>query len=444
MQITPDTGTRATNAQQGRRAFAARYRTPLLLVGAFAVLSLVVLSACAPVKSTELDPELVKQGKQIFRYDTFGDETKWTDQLGMNAVIEAAVSPVVALSVGLKVDSEALPAEVVEAIAGGLVDLTDPQTTLTLIKLNAVVGIQGDVETADDGVMTLTRVGITCALCHSTVDDSASTALGINGGKGIGKRLDGWPNRDLNAGAIIALSPVWDTNPDARTMLNSWGPGMYDPRFNFDGKSNPTVIPPAYGLFGLENSIFTGDGDVQHEPAGPVAYWNRYVSVTQMGGHGVFSDPRLPWTVDNTDGGNLPDLVTSKLPALQAYQWSISAPAAPEGSFDVDAAARGKVVFNSSAATCATCHTGELFTDATEGVLHPITASAAAETDYALRSATKQWRTSPLKGLWQHAPYFHDGSAATLEEVVDAYVAKLGLTLSEGQASDLVEFLKSL
>lgn len=402
------------------------------------------LAACSDVESPrKLDPELVAQGKQIFRYDTFGDETKWTDELSMNTVIETAVDPVTALSVGLKVDSEALPAEVVDAIAGGLVDLTDPQTTLTLLKLNAVVGISGDVLTADDGTMTLTRVGITCALCHSTVDDSASEALGINGGIGIGKRLDGWPNRDLNPGAIIALSPAWDANPDARDLLNSWGPGMYDPRFNFDGGSNPTVIPPAYGLFGLENTIFTGDGDVEHEPVGPVAYWNRYVAVTQMGGHGVFSDPRLPWFVDNTDGGKLPDLVTSKLPALQEYQWSIAAPSAPEGSFDAAAAKRGEDVFRGPA-TCASCHTGELFTDATEGKLHPITASAAKETDYALRSATKQWRTSPLKGLWQHAPYFHDGSAATLEDVVEAYDSKLALGLSPDQMSDLVEYLKSL
>ncbi len=408
----------------------------LLAVGAL------LLSACTTKSGHEgLDPELVAQGKDIFRYDTFGDETQWTDNLRMHEVIEAAVDPVTALSVGLKVDSEALPAEVVEAIAAGAVDLTDPQTTLTLLKLNAVVGVSGQVATADDGTMTLERVGITCALCHSTVDDSASQALGINGGKGIGKRLDGWPNRDLNPGAIIALSPTWDEA--TKVLLNSWGAGMYDPRFNFDGKSNPVVIPPAYGLYGLEKGIFTGDGDFEHEEVGPTAYWNRYVAVTQMGGQGFFSDPRLPWEVDHTDGGNLPDLVTSKLPALQAYQWSISAPPALEGSFDAAAAERGEQVFRGQA-TCATCHSGELFTDATKGVLHPITASAAAETDYALRSATKQWRTSPLKGLWQHAPYFHDGSAETLAAVVEAYDSKLDLGLSEAQASDLVEFLKSL
>ncbi len=413
------------------------------LVATLASALLLALAACSGFDNPKLDPELVKQGKQIFRYDTFGDETKWTDQLQMNSVIQAAVDPVTALSVGLKVDSEALPQAVVDAIAAGDVDLTDPQTTLTLISLDAVVGISGEVATEADGSLSLTRVGITCALCHSTVDNSASEALGINGGIGIGKRLDGWPNRDLNPGAIIALSPAFDADPDTRALLNSWGAGMYDPRFTIDGGSNPTVIPPAYGLFGLEKAIFTGDGDVEHEPAGPVAYWNRYVAVTQMGGHGVFEDLRIPYTVDNTDGGNLPDLVTSKLPALQEYQWSISAPAAPAGSFDAAAAARGEAVFRGQA-TCATCHTGELFTDATEGVLHPITTSAAAETDYALRSATKQWRTSPLKGLWQHAPYFHDGSAETLDEVVTAYDTKLDLGLSADQQSDLVEFLKSL
>ena len=412
-----------------------------LFISTLAVGALVVSACTVKGELKPLDPELVAQGMEIFRYDTFGDETKWSDELRMHEVIEAAVDPVTALSVGLKVDSEALPAAVVEAIAAGNVDLTDPQTTLVLLELNAVVGVKGEVATAEDGTKSLTRVGITCALCHSTVDDSASQALGINGGKGIGKRLDGWPNRDLNPGAIIALSPTWD---DAtKTLLNSWGAGMYDPRFNFDGKSNPVVIPPAYGLYGLEKGIFTGDGDYQHEHVGPTAYWNRYVSVTQMGGQGTFSDPRLPWEVDHTDGGNLPDLVTSKLPALQAYQWSISAPEAPAGSFDAAAAARGERVFRGQG-TCATCHTGELFTDATVGVLHPITASAAAETDYALRSAPKQWRPSPLKGLWQHAPYFHDGSAATLTDVVEAYDSKLDLGLSADQVSDLAEYLKSL
>ena len=219
--------------------------------------------------------QLVEQGRQIFRFDTFGDERQWTDTLRMHEVIEQAVSPNVALSVGLKVDAEAVPPDVAAAIKAGQVNLDSPATTVALLKLNAVVGVQGVVENVN-GVDRLTRVGVTCALCHSTVDDSFA--------KGIGKRLDGWPNRDLNPGAIIALSPAIDAPKKA--VYNSWGKGMYDPRFNVDGISKPVVIPPAFGLEGIHKVTFTGDGD---EPA----YWNRYVAVVQMGGQGSFSDPRL-------------------------------------------------------------------------------------------------------------------------------------------------------
>ena len=212
---------------------------------------------------------LVAQGKQIFRFDTFGDETKWTDTLRMHEAIAAAVDPTTALSVGLKVDAEALPPAVVQGIQNGTISLTSPATTIALLKLNAVVGLQGTVETIG-GKDTLTHVGITCALCHSTVDNSFAP--------GIGKRLDGWPNRDLNPGAIIALSPALDAATKA--VFNSWGKGKYDPRFNLDGKNGPQVIPPAYGLAGINSITSTGDG-------ADIAYWNRYVGVTQMGGHGI-------------------------------------------------------------------------------------------------------------------------------------------------------------
>jgi mono/diheme cytochrome c family protein len=372
-----------------------------------------------------LDPTLVAQGKDIFRSDTFGDETFWTGTLHMNEVIQAAVDPMTALSVGLKVDAEALPAAVVAGIQDGSISLTSPATTVALLKLNAVVGVKGTVESVN-GVDTLTNVGITCALCHSTVDDSFT--------KGIGKRLDGWPNRDLNPGAIIALSPA--LSADAKAVYTSWGPGKYDPRFNQDGKNGPQVIPPAFGLLGINKITATGDGD-------DLAYWNRYVSVTQMGGHGSFMEPRTGVSVTNgTD-----DLVSSKLPALQEYQLSIASPAPPAGSFDATAAARGKEVF-AGAGKCVSCHSGSRFTDANQRLHDPSEVVSEPEPNgapsYASRSATKQYRTAPLGGIWQHPPYFHNGSAATLEAVVDTYDSRKSLGLTSAQKSDLVEYLKSL
>jgi mono/diheme cytochrome c family protein len=368
---------------------------------------------------------LVALGKDIFRFDTFGDETQWTDKLRLHEPISTTVDPTTALSVGLKVDAEALPAAVVQGIQNKTISLTDPATTIALLKLNAVVGLKGTVETVN-GKDTLTRVGVTCALCHSTVDNSFSA--------GIGKRLDGWPNLQLNPGAIIALSPALSAAQKA--VYNSWGAGKYDPRFNLDGKNGPQVIPPAYGLKGINKIISTGDGD-------DLSYWNRYVGVTQMGGHGTFSEPRTGVNVTNPPD----DLITAKLPALQAYQLSIAAPPPPAGSFDAAAAARGKLVFN-TAGTCATCHSGDKFTDANTRLHPPTDAVSEPEPNgapsYASRSATKQYRTAPLAGLWQHAPYFHNGTAPTLEAVVQTYNTKRALGLTPAQAADLVQYLKSL
>ena len=364
---------------------------------------------------------LVAQGKQIFRFDTFGDEAQWTDTLRMHEVISTAVSPETALSVGLKVDSEALPPAVVKGIQDGSVDLKSPETTVALLKLDAVVGLKGTVQTVG-GKDALTRVGITCALCHSTVDNSFAP--------GIGKRLDGWANRDLNPGAIIALSPALDAARKAAYL--SWGKGKYDPRFNVDGLSKPVVIPPAYGLAGIHSVTFTGDGS-------DIAYWNRYVAVTQMGGQGSFSEPRLNLSITN----GTTDQVTSKLPALQAYQLSLKAPAAPAGSFDVAAAARGKAVFE-GAGKCVSCHGGALFTDANATLHPPADSMAEPETpSYASRSATKMYRTSPLRGVWQHPPYFHDGSAATLEDVAATYNTRRSLGLTPQEIADLAQYLKS-
>ena len=388
---------------------------PLVLGGA-------ALVGCSNEETS--NAEQIAQGKQIFRYETFGDETKWTDTLRMHEVI-STVDPTTALSVGLKVDAEALPPAVVSGIQNGSISLTDPATTIALIKLDAVLGVKGTVQNVN-GTGTLVRVGFTCALCHSTVDNSFA--------HGIGKRLDTWPNRDLNVGAIIALSPALDA--PTRAVFNSWGPGKYDPRFNLDGKNGPQVIPPAYGLDGLHSITTTGDGT-------DVMYWNRYVAVTQMGGHGSFSEPRTGVSVTNgTD-----DLVSSKLPALQAYQLSIPAPPPPAGSFDAAAAARGQQLFEGMA-TCSTCHSGPELSDGNTR-LHPVS-DAMGEPEppgvpsYASRSATKMYRTSPLKGVWQHPPYFHNGTAATLEDVVNTYNTRRSLGLTPAEVSDLVQYLKSL
>jgi mono/diheme cytochrome c family protein len=388
--------------------------------------AMVTLAACADngTNGAGLSPALIAQGKDIFRFETFGDETFWTDTLRMHEVIEHAVDPTTALAVGLKVDTDSLPPEVVAAIQSGAISLTDPATTVALLKLNAVVGVKGTVQNVN-GKDTLVRVGITCALCHSTVDNSFA--------HGIGKRLDGWPNRDLNVGAIVALSPALSAGQKA--VYNSWGPGMYDPRFNFDGKNGPQVIPPAYGLLGIHRITSTGDGT-------DVAYWNRYVGVTQMHGHGSFDDPRLGEHVDNP-----PDIIGPLLPALQEYQLSLNAPAPPTGSFDAAAAARGKLVFT-GAGQCSTCHSGLLLTDANIHLHDPSEIVSEPEPNgapsYASRSATKMYRTAPLAGLWQHPPYFHNGTALTLEAVVETYNAKKGLNLTDQQKADLVEYLKSL
>ncbi|MGQ0641187.1 MAG: hypothetical protein ACT4P6_10525 [Gemmatimonadaceae bacterium] len=393
------------------------------------VVAAVVTSSCsdprptAPQVSdsalTAESPEDGNLGRMIFRFDTFGDETFWTDTLRMHEVIRTGVSPATALAVGLKVDANALPASLKDALAAGKVDLNDPAVTVALLKLNAVVGVSGEVDRNN----VLQRVGITCALCHSTVDNSFTA--------GIGARLDGWPNRDLNVGAIVALSPA--LTPAQKAVYNSWGPGMYDPRFNIDGKNIPVVIPSAFGLRNVAREIYTGDG--------PVSYWNAYVAITQMHGHGRFVDPRIGVSVNNP-----PDLVSSKLPPLRAYQLSLTAPRPKPGTFNPAAAERGRVVFQ-GVGKCSTCHIGPTFTDVNLGRLHTA-AQAGQSPAYAVRSATKLYRTTPLRGLWNppqlDGPYFHDGKAPTLLAVVDHYIKHLRLTLSAQQRTDLAEYLKTL
>lgn len=366
--------------------------------------------------SDDRSPQTLAEGQRVFRYETFGDEQFWTDTARMHEVIQRSVSPNLALSVGLKVDAEAIPPAVAQAIKDGQVDLNSPATTVTLLKLNAVVGLRGTVNTVN-GRDSLVRVGITCALCHSTVNNSFAP--------GIGQRRDGWPNRDLNVGAIIALSPA--VTAAQKAIYNSWGAGKYDPRFNIDGKSHPLVLPPAYGLAQVRNETYTAEG--------PISYWNAYVAVTQMHGHGNFSDARL-----GIDIRQSPDLVGPKLAALRSYQHSLPTPPPPAGSFDAAAAERGRALFNR---TCSSCHVGISGTDNNNGKLHA-PSELGVDGAYAARTANKAYRTTPLRGLWQHPPYFHDGSAATLADVVTHYNRVRSLRLTAEQQRDLVEFLKTL
>src|SRR5580765_1028169 len=353
-----------------------------ILALAFAISAPTTRAAQAVATSQPEHAARHQDGQAIFRFDTFGDEQLWTDVLRMHEVI-ATVDPSTALAVGLKVDVDALPAEVVKALRAGQVDLKDPAVTIALLRLNAVVGVKGTV----DKTGRLLKVGVTCALCHSSVDDSLAP--------GVGKRLDGWGNTDLNVGAIVALSPALDEATKAE--FRSWGPGKYDPRHHaFDGTniiplhspSLPIVIPPIYDLKGVGFETVTADG--------PISYWNSYVGVSQMGGHGSFSDPRIGLSIQQS-----PDLVTPKLAALLDYQLRLRTPKPPQGSFDQAAAVRGREVFRNEA-RCRTCHQGSTFTDVLSGpdqnvpLLHDA-ADVGVEPVYASRSAPGALRTTPLR-----------------------------------------------
>jgi hypothetical protein len=437
----------------------------LIRSGVF-LLALVLIGIASTQAQARRNADLIAQGKQIFRFDTFGDEDFWGGQLQLHEAIQGeqfggvgpGVSPATALEVGLKVDVKALPQRLRNQLKRGQVDLNDPAVTLALLKLNAVVGVQGFFN--DDG--SLSSVGITCALCHSTVDDSFAP--------GIGRRLDGWANRDLNIGAIVALSP--DLSPfetilgvDRDTVvavLNSWGPGKFDAELVLDGKAfNPeqvtdgvvtgtnvsgaTLLPPAFGLAGVNLHTYTGWGSVP--------YWNAFVANIEMHGKGNFYDPRLdnaeqfPLAAANGFGHiqNPVDLITPKLPALHAYQLSLLAPLPPDGSFDVAAAARGQALFAADGkAQCATCHVPPLFTEPGWNLHTP--EEIGIDSFQADRSPDLRYRTTPLKGLWTHTEggFYHDGRFATLLDVVNHYDTHFGLGLSDAEKSDLVEYLKSL
>jgi len=399
--------------------------------------------------------DLFSRGRETFRFDTFGDEHFWGDTLKLHQAIEgsrfggvgAGISPATALSLGLKVDLDALPATLVDAIRAGKVDLKDPANTLALLRLNAVLGIVPIGTNATGGMQSM---GVTCALCHSNVDNSFAP--------GIGHRLDGWANRDLNVGAIIAAAPDLSVvaallqvdQPTVRAVANSWGPGRFDAElfldgkpFRPDGKTAATLIPSAFGLAGMNQHTYTGWGSVP--------YWNAFVANLEMHGSGTFFDPRLD------DAAKFPvaaragmghtradeDKVTAKLAQLQFYQLAIPAPAAPEGTFDRRAAARGQTLFNARA-NCASCHVAPLFSE--PGWAMHSGAEIGIDDFQASRSPDGMYRTTPLKGAWSHAKggYYHDGRFATLLDVVKHYNDTFSLHLSAAEMNDLVEYLKSL
>jgi len=426
------------------------------------IITLVSLIQCSKINNSKANDNhalqltnekklLVDDGKDIFRHDTFGDEDFWSGLLHIDKAIAGAanggfgpgVSPNTALAVGLKVDSEALPPEVVAAIKSGAADLNNPATTLALLKLNAIVGVKGTFDGS-----TLKTVGITCASCHSTVDNSFA--------QGIGKRLDGWPNRDLNVGTIISLTdnamPLANMlhvdEATLRNVLSLWGPGKFAAILFMDGKAlrpdgkvAANLIPAAFGLKGINLTTYTGWGDI--------SYWNSFVATLEMHGKGTFFDARLnnpvkyPIAVENNFWNvvNNPDLVTSKLAALKAYQHSLDAPKPPKHSYDQSSASHGKLLFRGKA-QCSSCHASRLFAD---NILH--TASELGIDDFdAMRSPTGKYRTTPLGGLFTRTKggFYHDGRFASLPDVVNHYNNHLTLNLTTSEKRNLVEYLKSL
>jgi hypothetical protein len=399
--------------------------------------------------------DLFNRGRQTFRFDTFGDEHFWGDTLKLHQAIEGArfggvgpgVSPATALGAGLKVDVDMLPPSLVQALQGGRVELNDPANTLALLNLKAVVGVVPIGSTPGGGMQS---IGLTCALCHSTVDDALAP--------GIGHRRDGWPNRDLNVGAIAAASPDLSAvaallgvdQTTVRTVLNSWGPGKFDAElfldgkaFRPDGRSAATLIPAAFGLAGVNLHTYTGWGSVP--------YWNAFVANLEMHGSGTFFDPRLQNAdqfpvaaragMANVRARN--DVITAKLPPLHFYQMAIPPPAASAGSFDARAAEHGQAVFN-GVARCSTCHVPPLFTE--PGWQMHTGEEIGIDNFQADRSPDHRYRTTPLRGVWarQKGGFYHDGRYPTLLAVVQHYNQTFNLRLSDSEMNDLVEYLKSL
>ncbi|MCD6060920.1 MAG: hypothetical protein K0S16_1231 [Moraxellaceae bacterium] len=448
-----------------KRRFSALLATFILVLPAAQLTSLAVEARATGVNGgpavTKADrqnlahaQQALNEGRRIFRYDTFGDEAFWGDTIKLHQAIAGSrfggvgpgLTPKAALGLGLKVDVDALSPELVGNLKKGLVDLNDPATTLALLKANAVVGVTGFFNSSGE----LRSVGVQCALCHSTVDNSLAA--------GIGHRLDGWANRDLNVGAITNLAPDLSAvaillgvdEATVRKVLAAWGPGKFDAElildgkgFRPDGKSAATLLPPAFGLAGVNLHTWTGWGSVTH--------WNAFVANLEMHGKGTFYDPRLKDPaqfpiaarngIDNVR--NTPDLITAKLPALHLYQLALPAPRPPANSFNRTAALRGKQVFENEA-KCASCHVPPLFTEPGWNMHTP--QEIGIDDFQANRAPDKRYRTAPLKGLWTHTKggFYHDGRFATLREVVDHYDRHFGLKLGEPDKLALIEYLKSL
>lgn len=417
---------------------------------------------------------LIDEGRHIFRFDTFGDEAFWTDALQMQKPV-SMLPPSTALALGLKVDAEALPPSLIEAIKHGQINLNNPAVTLALLKQNAILGVASTFHGN-----TLTRVGFTCALCHSTVDNSVAP--------GIGRRIDGLANRDLNVGAIVAtapnLAPVVDllrlapqdasiTAEDVRAVLNSWGPGKFDAELFLDGKAvNPeqvtngtvtatnvpgaTLIPNAYGLAGHNLHTWTGGW-------GTVSYWNALVAVNEMHGVGTFFDARFD------DASQFPiaaaaklghisvdpesDLVTGKLPALHFYQLALPVlHPKPGEDFNRAAAARGDELFSGKAG-CNSCHREPLWTE--PGWNQHTAEEMKIDSFEADRSPGHAYQTMNLAGLFvrerglymfpqNKGRFYHDGRFQTLLDLVNSYDDRFKLGLTDQEKRDLVEYLKSL
>lgn len=460
-----------------------------------ALLSLVALRSLAAQdsqgRSPHQDPtatnavQLVSQGRDVFRFDTFGDEAFWGGVLQLHTAIEGAaaggvgpgLSPKTALQLGLKVDADALPPNLLAQLQHGSVNLDDPAVTLMLLKLNAVVGLTGFFDLSGK----LQSIGIQCALCHSTVDASrpelCSGVITPNPGTGcVGRRLDGWASRDLNVGAIVALAPDLSafvtllsvtqpgiTQSDVRAVLNSWGPGKFDAELILDGKAfnaqqvtdgivtgthvpGATLIPPAFGLGGVNLHTWTGWGSVPH--------WNAFVANLEMHGKGRFWDPRLNNAAQfpiaaHFGFGDLPhispddDLITSKLQSLQFYQLALASPQPPAGSFDPAAAERGDELF-SGKAKCNNCHVEPLWTDPGWNLHTPT--EICVDSFQANRAPDLRYRTSPIGVLFTHLKggFYHDGRFATLDKVVDHYNTCMQLGLTDAEKSDLIQYLLSL
>ncbi|HZR96743.1 MAG TPA: hypothetical protein VFA56_13685 [Gaiellaceae bacterium] len=445
----------------------------LLLLGS--VLFNGTVSAMTSRSAAHADPttaraaRLVAEGRNVFRYDTFGDEAVWGGVLGLQKAIEGSklggvgpgVSPKTALALGLKVDATKIPKKVAAAIKAGKVNLDDPATTVSLLKLNAVVGVRGFFKQGH-----LDSVGITCAVCHSTVDDSFAP--------GIGRRLDGWPNQDLNVGAIVAAAPNLKPLEDAlqadpatvKKVLMGWGPGFFNAELNLDGKavgpdgtprSAATRIPSAFGKDG--QNLHTWEGGW-----GSVTYWNAFVANLEMHGTGNFFDPRLddkkrfpiaaaakfghtrPYVGEGVlpapSQAQAPDRVTEALRSLDFYQHSLPVPKPPKGSFDAAAAARGKAVFN-GAGTCSSCHMGSLGTAPGYNAVKP--SQICIDSFAADRGPDGTYTIAPLQALFTRSKrgFYHDGRFKTLLDVVNHYDSCFNLRLTTQQKSDLVEYLKS-